>query len=119
MRNVSDKIWRGNQNALFVFSPFFPPENRAVYEIMWKNIVQPDRQQMTIWRMRIAWWIPKATNTHTHTNSRLCNTYGFSHCNSGYANAPQCYVIRTLPNLLNEVLGNLYLSFRASQVYNI
>jgi len=21
---------------------------------------------MTIWRMRIARWIPKATNTHTH-----------------------------------------------------
>jgi len=40
------------------------PENRAVYEIMWKNIVQPDRLQMTIWRMRIACWIPKATDTH-------------------------------------------------------
>jgi len=22
------------------------------FEIMWKNIVQPDRSQMTIWRMR-------------------------------------------------------------------
>ena len=22
---------------------------------------------MTIWRMRIAYWIPKATNTHRHT----------------------------------------------------
>jgi hypothetical protein len=33
------------------------------YEIMWKNIVQPLRPQMTIWRMRIACWIPKATNT--------------------------------------------------------
>jgi len=29
-------------------------ENRAVYEIMWKNIVEPDRPQMTIWRMRCA-----------------------------------------------------------------
>jgi len=28
-------------------------ENRTVYEIMWKNIVKPDRRQMTIWRMRI------------------------------------------------------------------
>ena len=41
----------------------FLPENRAVYEIMWKNIVDPDRLQVTIWRMRIACWIPKATNT--------------------------------------------------------
>jgi hypothetical protein len=38
-------------------------ENRAVYEIMWKNIVEPGRLQMTIWRMRIACWITKATNT--------------------------------------------------------
>jgi hypothetical protein len=40
-------------------------ENLAVYEIMWKNIVQPGRPKMTIWRMRIACWIPKATNTHS------------------------------------------------------
>jgi hypothetical protein len=37
-------------------------ENNAVYEITWKNVVDPDRQQ-TIWRMRIACWIPMATNT--------------------------------------------------------
>jgi hypothetical protein len=30
---------------------------------------------MTIGRMRIACWIPKATNTHTQS---LCNTYYFS-----------------------------------------
>jgi len=30
---------------------------------MWKTIVQRGRPQMTIWRMRIAWWIPKSTNT--------------------------------------------------------
>jgi len=27
--------------------------------------LQPDTPQMTIWRMRIALWIPKATNTHS------------------------------------------------------
>jgi len=32
---------------------------------MWKNIVERGRPQMTIWRMRIACWITKATNTHT------------------------------------------------------
>jgi len=36
-----------------------------VYEIMWKNIVEPDTPQMKIWRMRIAFWIPKTTNTHS------------------------------------------------------
>jgi len=32
---------------------------------MWKNTVEPDRPQMTIWRMRNASWIPNATNTHS------------------------------------------------------
>jgi hypothetical protein len=39
--------------------------NHAVYEIMWKNTVDRNRPQMTMWRMRIAYWIPKATNTHS------------------------------------------------------
>ena len=43
---------------------FFFSENRAVYEIMYKNIVKPGRPKMTIWLMRIACWIPKATKTH-------------------------------------------------------
>jgi hypothetical protein len=38
-----------------------------------ENIAEPGRTQMTIWRMRVACWITKL------------------------ANAPQCYVIRTLP----------------------
>ena len=33
--------------------------------LAWKNTVQASRPQMTIWRMRIACWITKATNTHT------------------------------------------------------
>jgi hypothetical protein len=46
-----------NQNTNFMFNYFFPPEIRAVYEIMWENSVQPGRPQMTIWRMRIVCWI--------------------------------------------------------------
>jgi len=40
-------------------------ENHAVYDIKWKNSVEPDRPQMTLWRMRLACWITKATNTHS------------------------------------------------------
>ena len=40
-------------------------EIRAVYEIMWKDVVERVKPQKTIWRMRIACWIPKATNTHS------------------------------------------------------
>jgi len=31
---------------------------------MWKNIVEPDSSQLTIWRMRISLWEPKTTKTH-------------------------------------------------------
>jgi len=48
MRNVSDKSCRENQNTHFIINNIFP-ENRAVYEITWKNTVQPDRPQITIW----------------------------------------------------------------------
>jgi len=34
-------------------------------EIMWENILGWGRPQMTIMRMRIACWIPKATDTHS------------------------------------------------------
>jgi hypothetical protein len=46
-------------------SVFFPLENCAAYAIMWENVVERGRPQMTICRMRIACWIPEATNTHT------------------------------------------------------
>jgi len=39
-------------------------ENSAVCGIILKNIVGPDRPQITIWRMRIVWWIPNAKNTY-------------------------------------------------------
>jgi hypothetical protein len=32
---------------------------------MWKNIAEQGRPQMAIWRVRIACWIPQATNTRT------------------------------------------------------
>jgi hypothetical protein len=64
MRNVSDKICRENHNAHFTFGNFIF-ENRAVYKIKWKIIVGRGKPQMTVWNMRIARWIPKATNTHS------------------------------------------------------
>jgi hypothetical protein len=60
---------------------------------MWENIVERDRPQMAIWRMRIACWIPKATNTHTQNVQYLL----LFQYNSGCTNAAERYVIRTLP----------------------
>jgi len=64
IRNVSDKIGRENENTHFVFMNFF--FKSCVCEIMWKNMIERGRPQMTIWRMRIACSINKTTN--------VCNT---------------------------------------------
>jgi len=63
MKNLQDDSRRENENTHFMFSNFFykiPP-----FEIIWKNMVQPDKPQSNIRRMRIACWIPKTTNTHS------------------------------------------------------
>ena len=65
MRNVSDKICRGDQNSHFMFNNLF------------SKIVP----FMTKWGKR------------QNPLLRL-------HCNNGYTNAPQCYIIRTFPVLL-------------------
>jgi hypothetical protein len=46
MRNVLDKSCRENQNTHFMINNFFFG-NSAVYEIMWKNIVELEEPQMT------------------------------------------------------------------------
>jgi hypothetical protein len=53
-----------NQNPRLRFNNFYL-KNPIIYEIMWKNIVERGRPQMTIYSMRIACWIPKATNTYS------------------------------------------------------
>jgi hypothetical protein len=56
---IVEKIKTRVLQSIFFF------ENHAVYETMWKNILEAGRLQMTIWSMRIACWITKATNTHS------------------------------------------------------
>jgi hypothetical protein len=59
-KKVVEKIKTHNLCSVIFFF-----ENRAIYEIMLKNIVVRSRPQMTICHMRIACRIPKATNTHS------------------------------------------------------
>jgi len=69
MRNVSDEGCRENQNTHFVFFP----KNRAVYEIMWKKQGR-DRQATDnniTRRMRFAFWMIKATDTHSEYVTRF------------------------------------------------
>ena len=66
VRNVSNKRCRENQNINFMFRNF--SRKCAVYEMMSKNMVEPDRQQ-TIWRMRVACWISKDTRVQAHARA--------------------------------------------------
>ena len=56
-------LQKKSQHTLYVQQLF--PESRAVYEIMWQNVAEPDRPQVTktIRRMRFTCWITKAANT--------------------------------------------------------
>jgi hypothetical protein len=69
IQNVSEKGRGENQNTHFTFNNAFP-KTRAIYEILWKNTVEPEATYDAIWRMRIACWKTTATNTH-----RIWNTY--------------------------------------------
>ena len=65
MRNISDKICREIQNTRIFIYFFFFSKKRAIYEIIWINIVEPYRLQMPLWGTCIACLIPKATDTHS------------------------------------------------------
>jgi hypothetical protein len=77
----------------FCGGKYFFSENRAVCEIMWKYIVERGKgPQLTIWPIRIACWISRATNTHTPVVQYSL----LFHYNNGYTSAPHCHVIRSL-----------------------
>jgi len=87
--NTSVKNCRGIQNTHFLFNNFSRKSFR-----LWDIVEKYGRfRQVTddilICRMRIAWWISKATHTHTHT-LRIANIFLFH--NNSYGNAPQCYI---------------------------
>jgi len=69
-----------------------------------ENIVERSKPQMIIWRMRIACWIPKATNTHTQALYYSL----LSDSNSGCTNSPRCCFIPTLPFLLWYMIWYIY-----------
>jgi hypothetical protein len=65
-------------NNIFIF------ENRTVYEIMCKHIIESDRPQVTIWQKRIVCWKHYATNTHPERVKRIAFPL-----KNGCKNAPQ------------------------------
>ena len=69
MRNVWNKSRRENQNTCCFTSNNFFSENFAIYLIMSKNVVEPERPQMAMWRC-VACWISKATRAQAHAIAR-------------------------------------------------
>jgi len=53
MKNVSTNVVEKIETHILCSTTLFP-QNHAVYEMMWKNTVERERPQMTIWRMPIA-----------------------------------------------------------------
>ena len=47
MRNVSEKMYRKSKRTHFIFDNFLF-EYRTVFEIMWKNMVEPERPQIAV-----------------------------------------------------------------------
>ena len=91
-----------------MFNNFFFSKILSFFEVMWKNTVEPDRPLMTIWRMSVVCWIPKAKITH----SEYVIIIVFN-CNNGYTKAPQFYVTRTLAHFLSH----MYFDIVSSMLY--
>jgi len=81
-KNVSEKIVEKIETHILCSIAYFL--KLRLYEIMWKNIVEPCRHQMTVCHMHFACWIPKATNTYCDYIILLF------HCNNGCMNTFQC-----------------------------
>jgi hypothetical protein len=76
---------------------------------MWRNVVEPNRLKMTIWRKSIACWIPSATQTHSEYVILI-----LLHCNNGCKNVPTCNVVRTDRFKIHfKVLGRIISSLSA------
>ena len=63
MKCLGQKVQRKSRHVFYIQLMF--SENRAVCEVMWKNMVDQDRPQMILRRIRIACWISKATNINS------------------------------------------------------
>ena len=111
MRNVLDKSCRENETH-FVLSFFFRKSC-----CLWNNVekcggAREATDDNTIWRMCVLSWKRKAKNSHahsprarvsppppTHKREQKYVILFLFHGNNGFANAPECYVIRTCPVL--------------------
>ena len=76
-----------------------------------ENTVEPDRPQMTIWRVRIAWLITKATNTHSEFTAFSLQLWLYERASvSLYAHCLSCsFHLEALPSPSPGKTGALFL----------
>ena len=88
-KNVSDKSCRENQNPHFMFNNFFffRKSCRLLNNVEKYGKAGQVTYDDMILGMRIACWMPKATNTHSEYV-----IIPAAHGKCGYANAPHIYV---------------------------
>jgi len=105
--NVTDKSCRENQSTHF--SSINPPPPPRKLCLLWDVEKYCRGEQATDGNMAhprcmLDNYGYKHTHTRTHTQNMHCL---FFHSNNGYANVPQCYVIRTLPVLYHNTNHNM------------
>ena len=77
-------------------------ENRAIYEIISKNIADPDRPQMAIWRMYFETWITEIADTNWEYVILIV-----FHSKNCLAKITQSYITRIFTPLLNNKTNTL------------
>jgi hypothetical protein len=103
MRNIAEKGVEKIRTEILYSVTFFSKIAPCLYEIMWTNILDPNRPLIAIWRMRSLCRISRATHTHVQDTLYLL----FFHCNIGCTNAAQCYGMSTFNVLfISEFVNN-------------
>jgi hypothetical protein len=78
MRNVLGNHCRENENTHFTFNNFYRKSHR-----LWDNVEKYARDRgatndVTIWRIHIAWWRIKATCTYAHAHAHVLDTHTYA-----------------------------------------
>jgi hypothetical protein len=95
MRYIQTKFAERKKDVLY--SQIFSPENRAVYEKMWKNMVGPDRPHVTLHIEHAHCMMDNYVYKHTLI---VCNTYCFSTATMITRRLPNVTFTRTVSVLL-------------------
>jgi hypothetical protein len=133
MRNILGKTCRENKNTNYVFRNFFSRKSRCLLDNAKKcGGDWGATNYATVWNIRVASWISKATCTqanayahapsHPRTSMLTRTKYEYVvhiafHGKNGFVNAPRCYVIRILPVRILSFLGAILFFFRSPVTY--